>query len=72
MPLKIANIIENENPADFRNKPSKSNINKLDGTEFLQFSGVPDLTSFHNYTRVRSWDHGKSVKKASEMNVRWA
>ena len=35
MPLKIANIIENENPADFRNKPSKSNIKKLDGTEFV-------------------------------------
>jgi len=35
MPLKIANIIENENPTHFRNKTSKSNIEKLDGTEFL-------------------------------------
>jgi len=35
MPLKIANIIENENTTDFWNKPSKSNIKKLVGTEFL-------------------------------------
>lgn len=44
MPLKIANIIENENPTHFRNKTSKSNIKKVHEAEFLKVSGVPRIT----------------------------